>query len=32
MKVRSLTATLVKQFGVRPEGYEDVLPDPPHSG
>ena len=32
MKVRSLTATLVKQFGVRPEGYEDVLPNHPTLG
>jgi uncharacterized HhH-GPD family protein len=32
MKVRSLIATLVKQFGVRPPGYEDVLPDHPTLG
>ncbi len=32
MKVRSLTATLVKQFGVRPEGYQNVLPDHPTLG
>jgi uncharacterized HhH-GPD family protein len=32
MKVRSLTATLVKQFGVRPQGYESVLPDHPTLG
>jgi uncharacterized HhH-GPD family protein len=32
MKVRSLTATLVKQFGVRPEGYREVLPDHPTLG
>lgn len=32
MKVRSLTATLVKQFGVRPEGYQKVLPDHPTLG
>ena len=32
MKVRSLTATLVKQFGVRPEGWEDVLPGHPTLG
>jgi uncharacterized HhH-GPD family protein len=32
MKVRSLIATLVKQFGVRPPGYGDVLPDHPTLG
>ena len=32
MKVRSLTATLVKQFGVHPEGYERVLPNHPTLG
>jgi uncharacterized HhH-GPD family protein len=32
MKVRSLLATLVKQFGVRPEGYREVLPDHPTLG
>jgi uncharacterized HhH-GPD family protein len=32
MKVRALTATLVKQFGVRPDGYEDVLPQHPTLG
>jgi uncharacterized HhH-GPD family protein len=32
MKVRSLLATLVKQFGVRPPGYEDVLPNHPTLG
>jgi uncharacterized HhH-GPD family protein len=32
MKVRSLVATLVKQFGVRPEGYREVLPDHPTLG
>ena len=32
MKVRSLTATLVKQFGVRPEGWEAVLPGHPTLG
>ena len=26
MKVRSLIATLVKQFGVKPDGWEQVLP------
>jgi uncharacterized HhH-GPD family protein len=32
MKVRSLLATLVKQFGVRPEGYRELLPDHPTLG
>ena len=32
MKVRSLVATLVKQFGVRPEGWEQVLPSHPTLG
>ena len=32
MKVRSLLATLVKRFGVRPEGYREVLPDHPTLG
>lgn len=32
MKVRSLIATLVKQFGVRPSGYADVLPNHPTLG
>ena len=32
MKVRSLTATLVKQFGVRPDGYREVLPNHPTLG
>lgn len=32
MKVRSLTAILVKRFGVTPPGYEDVLPDHPTLG
>jgi uncharacterized HhH-GPD family protein len=32
MKVRSLTATLVKQFGVQPEGYAEVLPSHPTLG
>jgi uncharacterized HhH-GPD family protein len=32
MKVRSLTATLIKQFGVQPEGYREVLPDHPTLG
>jgi uncharacterized HhH-GPD family protein len=32
MKVRSLLATLVKQFGVRPAGYERVLPTHPTLG
>jgi uncharacterized HhH-GPD family protein len=32
MKVRSLIATLVKQFGVQPEGYADVLPTHPTLG
>jgi uncharacterized HhH-GPD family protein len=29
MKVRSLVATLVKQFGVKPDGWEQVLPGHP---
>ena len=32
MKVRSLTAILIKRFGVRPPGYEDVLPNHPTLG
>ena len=32
MKVASLTAVLVKQLGVRPPGWEDVLPDHPTLG
>jgi uncharacterized HhH-GPD family protein len=32
MKVRSLVATLVKQFGVKPDGWEDVLPSHPTLG
>jgi uncharacterized HhH-GPD family protein len=32
MKVRSLVATLVKQFGVRPQGWEAVLPGHPTLG
>jgi uncharacterized HhH-GPD family protein len=32
MKVRSLIAILVKQFGVRPPGWEDVLPQHPTLG
>jgi uncharacterized HhH-GPD family protein len=32
MKVRSLTAILIKHYGVRPPGYEDVLPDHPTLG
>jgi uncharacterized HhH-GPD family protein len=32
MKVRSLIATLVKQFGVRPQGYREVLPGHPTLG
>ncbi|HYW29495.1 MAG TPA: HhH-GPD-type base excision DNA repair protein [Gaiellales bacterium] len=32
MKVRSLVATLVKQFGVRPDGWEAVLPSHPTLG
>ena len=32
MKVRSLTATLVKQFGLKPPGYRDVLPNHPTLG
>jgi uncharacterized HhH-GPD family protein len=32
MKVRSLLATLIKQFNVRPEGWQAVLPDHPTLG
>jgi uncharacterized HhH-GPD family protein len=32
MKVRSLLATLIKQFNVRPEGWQSVLPDHPTLG
>jgi uncharacterized HhH-GPD family protein len=32
MKARSIVAILVKQFGVRPEGWEDVLPNHPTLG
>jgi uncharacterized HhH-GPD family protein len=32
MKVRSLTATLIKQFGVKPYGWEQVLPSHPTLG
>jgi uncharacterized HhH-GPD family protein len=32
MKVRSLTAILVKRFGVTPPGWEDVLPQHPTLG
>ena len=32
MKVRSLVATLVKQYGVHPPGYEEVLPKHPTLG
>ncbi len=32
MKVRSLVATLVKQFGVKPDGWEQVLPSHPTLG
>ena len=32
MKVRSLTATLVKRFGYQPDGYLDVLPTFPTLG
>ena len=32
MKVRSLVATLVKQFGVKPDGWETVLPSHPTLG
>jgi len=32
MKVRSLLAILVKRFGVRPPGWEDVLPSHPSLG
>jgi uncharacterized HhH-GPD family protein len=32
MKVRALVATLVKRFGVKPPGWESVLPDHPTLG
>jgi uncharacterized HhH-GPD family protein len=32
MKVRSLAATLIKQFGVKPPGWEQVLPSHPTLG
>jgi uncharacterized HhH-GPD family protein len=32
MKVRSLTATLVNRFGVRPQGWEGVMPNHPTLG
>ena len=32
MKVRSLTATLIKQFGVKPQGWQDVMPNHPTLG
>src|SRR6478735_3880735 len=32
MKVRSLAATLIKQFGVKPDGWEQVLPSHPTLG
>jgi uncharacterized HhH-GPD family protein len=32
MKVRSLTATIVKRLGVRPDGWEDALPKHPTLG
>ena len=32
MKVRSLTATIVKRLGVRPDGWEDALPTHPTLG
>ena len=32
MKVRSLTATIVKRLGVRPQGWEDALPKHPTLG
>jgi uncharacterized HhH-GPD family protein len=32
MKVRSLTATLVNRFGVRPQGWEGVVPNHPTLG
>ena len=32
MKVRSLVATLVKQFGIKPPGWQAVLPDHPTLG
>jgi uncharacterized HhH-GPD family protein len=32
MKVRSLLATLIKQFDIKPEGWQHVLPDHPTLG
>jgi uncharacterized HhH-GPD family protein len=32
MKVRSLVATLIKQFGIKPDGWEQVLPGHPTLG
>ncbi|MDX6521822.1 MAG: hypothetical protein QOF08_2427 [Gaiellales bacterium] len=32
MKVRSLVATLIKQFGIKPDGWQEVLPDHPTLG
>jgi uncharacterized HhH-GPD family protein len=32
MKVRSIVATLIKQYGVRPPGWESVLPGHPTLG
>ncbi len=32
MKVRSLTAIVVNRLGVKPPGYEDVLPNHPTLG
>jgi len=32
MKVRSLTATLVKQFDVKPQGWQEVMPNHPTLG
>jgi uncharacterized HhH-GPD family protein len=32
MKVRSLVATLIKQFGVKPDGWKQVLPNHPTLG
>jgi uncharacterized HhH-GPD family protein len=32
MKVRSLTATIVKRLGVRPQGWEEALPNHPTLG
>jgi uncharacterized HhH-GPD family protein len=32
MKVRSLLATLIKQFNIRPKGWQSVLPDHPTLG